>query len=294
MQESSNDPRLSLLSILDVERSRVKLSASHIVLLCGGKTAPLKNNPNDPDPPWQSLRDAINRTVITCHNAYEIFIPEDLKSWQADGIYKDLVTFETDLASICSLVVIVLETEGSIAELAAFSQLSELRNKIVALRSGRFSGDESFINLGILRYVSEHSNGSVKSYPWAIGRPGSITVEVVDDVISDIGDELDKLKKSEALNLEKGSHIAILICEIVSLFMALKESEIFGYLKAAGVNITSSALKSRLFLLEHFRLIRKQEYSGSIFYVQGSYGYHKITLKDKEDKALFRSVWKSA
>lgn len=276
MQEDFKDPRPILLSNIDFDKARVELSDAPIVLLCGGSVK-IKNNPDDTDPPLSSLRDAISRSNFS----YEIFRPEEITSWQADGVFKNLMTFETDLAAICTLVVIILESAGSLAELGAFSQLSELSEKIIAVRSSKFQNDRSFINLGILRYIAEKHKSSIKSYPWNIEDPSSITVELITDVVSDIQDELSKLKKTEVLNLKKSSHVIVLICEIIEYFIALKESEIHDYLDNVGVNISKDELKRKLFLLEEFKLIKKEEYSDSTFYMRSQETYHRLrfTLK---------------
>jgi hypothetical protein len=279
MQEDLQDPRSILLSNIDSAKSRVELSDTPIVLLCGGSVAPLKVNPDDDDPPIASLRDAISRT----NTAYEIFRPEEITSWQADGVFKNLMTFEADLASICSLVVIVLESPGSLAELGAFSQLPDLSKKIIVIRSSDFQDDTSFINLGILRYIAESHESSIKSYPWNILNPQSITEEMIDDVISDIKFELSELKKSEVFKPCQSSHIVVLICEIINYFTALKEHEIFEYLTIVGTKINKDELRCKLFLLEKFKLINKIGYSDSIFYMRSQEKYHRLRLTLKNE-----------
>lgn len=281
MASAPQDPRHPLISTIDIGTSRVEFSDSPIVLLCGGAVKE-KDRPEDVDPPIRSLRHAITRT----HTAYEIFRPEEITSWHFDGIFKNLMTFEADLASICSLVVIILESAGSLAELGAFSQLSDLSKKIIAIKSSKFNNDLSFINLGILRFISERHQSSVKIYPWDIGNPNSISAELISDVISDIGYELSVLPRSQVLKPSQGSHIVVLICEVIKLFSALKEQELLGYLSSLGVEITKDELKRKLFLLEEFRLIRKETYSDSTFYLRSNEAYHRLRLALKEGAIL--------
>ena len=279
MQEDLKDPRFRLLDNIDYSKCRVEFSSTPIVLLCGGTVAALKNSPEDSDPPIASLRDAISRRFPK----FELFMPEKIKSWQADGIFKNLMEFEADLASICSLVVIVLESAGSLAELGAFSQLPDLSKKIIAIRSNNFKDkdDDSFINLGILRYISENHRSSIKNYPWNIHNPKSIDSVIIDDVILDIEKELSN-KKSENLSLSKSSHIIVLICEIIYFFIALKEHEIYDYLTCIGVcNLSKDNLRKKLFLLKEFNLINKEEYSDSTFYMRSEEPYNKLRLTSK-------------
>lgn len=268
-----DDPRNIILTNLDITSCRIEFSSSPIVLLCGGKVKE-KERPGDPDPEISSFRHAI----ACAQTAYELFRPEEITNWQSDAVYKNLMDFEADLASICSLVVIVLESPGAIAELGAFSQLPDLSRKIIVIKSNKYTEAPSFINLGILRHIKEAQPTSVKTYPWDIESPTEISTEVVEDAISDIQDELSSLKKSEVFRINNQSHVVALICELISLFVALKESELHKYLSELGIVITKEKLRSKLFLLEKFCLVRREEYSDSTFYLNGRDSHHKLRL----------------
>jgi len=274
------DPRKIILSNLDIHSCRVEFTTAPIVLLCGGEVKE-KERPDDPAPPISSFRDALTRDNHS--SSFELFRPEEITNWQSDAIFKNLMEFEADLASICTLVVIILESPGSIAELGAFSQLPDLSKKIIVIKSNRFTDDNSFINLGILRYISKAHESSIKTYPWEIDEPRSITTEVIEDAIKDIQYELSILRKSEVFKLQNNSHVIVLICELVTLFVALKEKEILEYLTGIGVRITMPELRSKLFLLQRFNLIEKKEYSDSVFYLVGRDSFHKLRLVFKPE-----------
>jgi hypothetical protein len=280
MQEDLHDPRGKLLSNVNFSKCRVEFSKSPIVLLCGGKLPEPKAHPDDPDPPIKSLRHAIcNSNLLT---SYEIFRPEEITSWETK--FKDLMSFEKDLAAICSLVVIILESEGSLVELGAFSQLKDLSQKIIAIKSAKFDDEISFINLGVLRYIKERHKTSVKSFPWLKDEPQNISTQVVSDVIEEIGSEIDKLNKTENFELSKESHRIVLICEIIKHFVALKKTEIKKYLDDIDIIITDEELNGKLFLLEKFKLIKKLRYSDSAFYERTDENYHRIRLSLTTDK----------
>ncbi|RFC37257.1 MAG: hypothetical protein DID92_2727743322 [Candidatus Nitrotoga sp. SPKER] len=275
--QALQDPRPALLSAIDIEACKVEFSSTPIVLLCGGPVL-IKDHPDDPPPAIASLRHAITNT----DTSYEIFRPEEIESWLSDGIFKNLMNLEADLASICSLVVIILESAGSLAELGAFSQLPDLSKKIIAIRSNTFRDATSFINLGILRHLTEHEILSVKSYPWDIENPATISNEVVKDIILDIQDDLERLTKSLQLKLTNSSHVVVLICEIIKLFSALKEHEIHDYLVQVGVSITKEELKRKLFLLKEFKLIKNEVYGDATFFMRSNEKYHRLRMPMKK------------
>ena len=287
MSADELDPRLDLLKGLDPSACRVEYSKTPIVLLCGGQVK-CKVAPDGPDPTVSSLRHAITRL----HTDYEVFRPEEIDSWQSDAIFKDLMRFELELAAVCSLIIIILESEGAIAELGAFSQVPELGEKIIAVCPEKFKNANSFINFGILRFIAANNDSNVKSYPWTPNQnPFIVCDELVADVAADIQEELDKLPKTESLKVNRHSHILVLICEFLRLFSALKESEIAQYLKIFGADVTVDSLRGKLFLLQEFQLIKSQGYGGSDFYLCGKKSHHTLrlaTLSVTKPKDLLR------
>ena len=226
---------------------------------------------------------SLRHAVTKFHTAYEIFRPEEISSWHADGVFKNLMSFELELAAICSLVVIILESEGAIAELGAFSQFPELGDKLIAICPEHFRNATSFINLGILRFIVAKESTNVKSYPWDPKKvPFEIPQEIVEDAAADIQVELDKLQKTQILKVTHYSHVAVLVCELLRLFTALKESEILEYLNFLGAGVTRESLKGKLFLLTEFRLVKIQHYSDAHFYLRGNEPYHKLRLAPKD------------
>jgi hypothetical protein len=273
---SMDDPREKFLSQLDLNKCRVELSQSPIVLLCGGKVpfGPLANA--------RTLRHALTLRLPD----FEIFMPEEITNWSIDSRYKNLVDLEKDLASICTLVVIILESPGSIAELGVFSQIEEFKNKLTVFTSSKMDPN-SFINLGILRHIKSQNDTRVRKYPWIPEKATNFGEEFVDNVIADIAKELKQLNGSQKLNIQLGSHLAVAICTLLELFIALKENELISYLAIMGRSILPiNRLRGMLFLLEKFRLVREVEYSDSTFFVRGNEEFHNLRLASLTESKL--------
>ena len=255
-------------------------------LVCGGPVAPLKPFPDAPDPLVASLRDAITRQ----HTNFEVFRPEQIQDWHGDAVFKDLVGFERALAGICTLIVIILESPGSMVELGAFSQLPELAEKCIAICSSSFDEDISFINLGILRFLSAQNSSRVKNFPWDIDKPTGIEQVIVDDVVADISEELAKLPKSASLKFDNDSHCIVMLVELLRLFTALKEGELLDYLNICGYAVSSDNIKEKIFLLKSFNIIKTQKYSDPTFYLIGNEPFHKMRLASLDKTKLADSV----
>ncbi|RYH00399.1 MAG: hypothetical protein EON58_00270 [Alphaproteobacteria bacterium] len=274
MTTVAEDPRLPFLASLDLPSCRIEYAAAPIVLICGGRVPDPKPYADALDPPIASLRHAISNA----HPTFEVFCPEEIKNWHSDAVFKDLVSFERALASVCSLIVIILESAGSMVELGAFSQLTELADKSITICSNKFVEDDSFINLGILRFLAAKNPSRVKNYNWEPLQPQSITDEIVIDVVSDIQDELDRLPKTAILKSDQDSHCMVVISELLRLFAILKEHEIHDYLITCGYHISIDQLREKLFLLKFFRIVKTEKYSDATFYVSGSEQYHRLRL----------------
>lgn len=279
------DPRQRILADVDLEQSKVHFSKNPIVLLCGG-FVPEKEHADAEDPPIRSLRDAVKRKALQMAASPHIFRPEEIKSWHEDGVFRNLMDFEADLGSVCSLVVIAVESEGAIAELGAFSQLPDFNKKLIVFVPEEYAGASSFINLGILRHIKEKHGTGVKVYPWSPRFPGDISEDIVVDVIEDIASEILALQKTQSFNVNNNIHLIVLIYELLKLFVALKEKELIDSIKALGREVHRDDLRRKLFLLQEFRLVRKIEYSDSTFYACDDDTFHSLRLVLKSGIAV--------
>ncbi|UQS91023.1 retron St85 family effector protein [Pseudomonas chlororaphis subsp. piscium] len=275
------DPRQKILADIDLLESKILFSKNPIVLLCGG-SVPEKAYAEAPDPELASLRHAVTRR----YPPYEIFRPEEIKSWQEDGVFKNLMDYESDLASICSLIVIILESAGAIAELGAFSQLPDSSKKLVVIVAEKFADENSFINLGILKFIARDHEKGVKRYPWEITRPLDISEQMVEDVVDDINIELTNLNKTQKFNINSEIHLVVLIYELIKMFVALKESELIEAISGFGRVIHRDALRRKIFLLKHFRLVEVIGYSDATYFSSRDDSFHKIRFALKPDGAL--------
>jgi len=263
----------------DTTHLKVHYSSRPIVLLCGGFVKE-KSRPEDPEPLPQSLRHAVNYEALHSAPPFLLFQPEEIKHWAMDATFKNLMEFEKELASVSSIVVIILESAGAIAELSAFSQLPELNKKLIVFRSSHYGSEDSFIDLGVLRYIkADYGENKVKKYRWipsVDNQPAVIANNLPNDVLEDITDEVKELKKTSKFNKLYDTHIAALICELISIFTALRESELLTLLQNLNIDISRDELKRKIFILRHFTLIDTKEASSSIFYFKTDDEFHAV------------------
>src|SRR5580765_7916930 len=262
------DPRDIFVSRIDIAKTRLK-PFDGFLFLCGGATSVEAI-------PLRSVRHLIDRELTA--GRYADLIPrlklaEDIQDWFRDGMYKDLVTFEAHLAGLSSVIVLVLESAGSIAELGSFAVTDAIRERLLVLIGEVHYEQESFIRLGPIRRLENNSDKSVLVYDWHEARPlGGFTenpamleaeVGVIVGAIrefhkSDVGEKVFKFSEP--------SHVMLLICELCDLFGALSQREIKGYLARLNPESSHSDVDQYLFLLTKCELLRIKSKSHGRYY----------------------------
>ncbi len=119
----------------------------NIIFLCGGKV----KNGSQPKSLRHKILDEIARTRPALRDT--ISLAEDVFDQFDHTTYSDLLSFEKDLANLCSITIVIPESAGSIAELGAFSVLENVSDKIVVVLEESHYDQKSFIRRGPVKFV---------------------------------------------------------------------------------------------------------------------------------------------
>jgi len=93
---------------------------------------------------------------------YELFYPEDLFQELLYGHnHQDLITLENVLAEGVDVIILVIESYGSVAELGAFASNDKLRKKLLCVVDKKYKKTKSFINYGPLRLLKDKREGYI-------------------------------------------------------------------------------------------------------------------------------------
>ena len=252
----SNDPREIFLTSIALDKSRVNLDPP-IVFLFGGKLSNSEEN----------VRSILHQYIKQNQESLfeSIVMPDDFQDWLHDSNYPDLLTFESDLAQTSSLIIIALESPGSIAELGAFSVNVKLKNKINLILCEHHKDQKSFITQGPLRQIPDsniysynYDRNSVKS---------TFDVNFLQDLVENIQCFLSGTKKTEEFDISNNGHIAFLIYDLLLIFKALNITEICSYLDRLNCNREPKEIKRLLYLLQKLSLIKISRYGNVNFYL---------------------------
>jgi len=244
-----DDKRKDHLAQISLEKSRVDLS-SPIIFLCGGLV-------NVKEVESTSIRDAFLSYVSAkgCKTADQITLAENFKDWIHDSVYKDLLDFENDIAHISSLIVIILESPGALAELGLFVRNHSLNKKLIIFVNDEHYNADSFISLGPLRYLEAIEKRNVCAYPWDLNNIDESLQESLPEMHDDLLSTMSCLDNTEVFDIDNEGHISFVLYEFIRLFKALKLSEIESYSKEIGIDLKRDKVRRLLFLLQKFELI---------------------------------------
>ncbi len=271
-----DDKRIDSLESIVLENSRVILTQP-IIFLCGGQV-----DVKSPAP--LSVRGALIEYLhsVGCSLSDGIMLAEDFKDWTHDAIYRDLLIFESDIAHISSLIVIILESPGALAELGLFVKNKSLKNKILVFIEQKHYEQNSFIRLGPLKYLEELKEASVCAYPWDDENLQISLRPSLKDMREDILSAICSQDKSEAFSKDNEGHQSFALYELIKTFRALKLSEIENYAQKLEIPISREKLKRLLFLLKKFNLIDSKK-RGHIEYYYAKADIKKIDFGGKFD-----------
>lgn len=239
-----------------------------IYFLCGGPIDVREARPT-------SLRDAIYRSLASDRAIEErIRLAEHYKDWSADGVYADLIEFERHLAELSSVIVLVLESPGAIAELGLFASSQQFSEKLLLFVASSHYGDTSFIRLGPVKYLEEVYKNPAHYDAWlkdaGAGRlvfDAEFADTLADDFRNAVSSRLNKPSHEHAFDRGNWLHRSLLTCELVNLMSALTVGEIRGFLKDFGIELSQAALRQKLFLLVKIGLLKIEPSGDQRFYV---------------------------
>ena len=161
---------------------------------------------------------------------------------------------ESDLAALSDLVVIIVESPGTFAELGAFSHVEALRKKLLPIVDLQYKGANSFINTGPIRWIDEESD--YRPTIWA--RHNQI-LECASELESRI-DTIPKPKSTKVSDLAKSrKHLLFFLCDLVGV-IAPTTVEAIGYFMeriAPSVPIAELEITLLVGLAEAMGLLRK-------------------------------------
>jgi len=218
---------------------------------------------------------------------------ETFKDYFKENAYPDLLIFEEEIANLASLVLIFLESPGSLVELGMFCTKPDFFKKLLIIApQEEVSGEDSFIYLGPLENIRKKEPTAVEIYPWP-----KININYEKNYLNDlclaIKSKLSCLPKKVEFNFENSGHIALLIAEIIRISYPIILHEIEYVLMALKIELKLSEITRHIYLLNKLELIKSLFYSSSRYYYSTQpehsiFSFGKLSTGNSFDENMIR------
>jgi hypothetical protein len=214
--------RERLIAYLRSERYRFR-RLKPVVFLCGGANSVRRD----------ALRDYLRRHRSDVAPFYAERVWERIASRDGHGALK----MESDLAALADLVVIVVESPGTFAELGAFSLAEPLRRKLLPIVDIEYKGSGSFVVTGPLRWIDHESDFRPTIYT-----PLKYILESVDE----IEERIDRIPKSRTTRIAdltvSPKHLLFFLCDLIGVIHPATVSTVEYYFKRIASDVPDAVV----------------------------------------------------
>lgn len=252
------DPRPYFVKLIELNKCRV-LFEPPLIFICGGPVD-VKATGN------HSIRNMFMNIsgAMGADDNHDFILAENFKDWQT--AYSNLSDFENDIAFISSLVVVFLESEGSLTEFGMFFANEILRKKMVAVVHEEHYESESFIKFGLLNPLQDLDEGLVRVYEIDHLNIDTVKKEEVEGIVQDIVDQSSQADKSAMFDKVERGHFIFMVFQLADLFIAVTLPELESFLVQLGISRSRKEIKSAIYILQKFGLMGERRKSAQVFY----------------------------
>lgn len=248
----------------DLDKARLRIQPPRKTLfLCGGVIGGTDAA--------ESLRDYLFRIrSIESELPATVVLAEAANQLYRDTTYGDLISFEEDIARIASVVLVIAESPGSLAELGAFASNDTIRKALrVIVRDNHWS-QESFIRFGPLQRVYAANDTHVGVYPWTINDAGHVDVAEAETHYPAISEfihrQLGDVDNSTVFPTDVETQLFYIIYWIIFLGMAISFWSIVTVAQELVPNLQPKVIKNKLYCMMTAGWIGRKTYSHKTYY----------------------------
>ena len=243
-----------------------------VVLLCGG---PL--DVKSPTP--TSLREAFTRVAQkSSFPKHTSLLPEQLDAFFPRGGYRDILTFEFDIAQISDLIILFTESFGSAAELGAFAISPEIAPRLLVFIDDYYYGHDLFIKLGPIRSLeNDYGDAAIcvlDRHDINISRIENIAglnISIfAERIIAAFSARIKQTRSRTTFNRTSPGHIIKFTVGLIQHYGALTLDEIDVFLYSLEIRIPLNRLSDMLLCAEFAGWILKEKFGINNYYIAKS------------------------
>lgn len=277
-----------------------------VMFLCGGEISDLKERVP------KSIRDAFLKIADNPPlRKRRLVQAEDIGIFYlARAAYRDFLHFETDLAQIAELVVIICESSGSLAELGAFSMVTEIAERLFVVIRDKHYIASSFVRLGpLLSLQNAYGEDTIfvlddEDINIIDNKPDKIDISKLRERLSGpLSVRIERLRDPTTFNEHKSGHIIKLIVGCIQEWGALTIPEIEELLFEFRVLKSQAEISAYLLCAEAVSWIKEEKKGLQTYYFAlplskdaASFSYRPTAPETKKAirRKTIRDHWRQA
>lgn len=206
---------------------------------------------------------------------HKVILAERLVSLLHGDDFDDLLQFEVYIAALCAVILIFVESPGSIAELGSFSVMPKISEKMLVVIEQTYETNDSpsFIFLGPLASLRRRREESVQIFPLTApdGDGNKVLNEDLlreswEDIERAIYDSMDRPVHEALFDPADIAHQMVAVAAAIDLSLAMKLNEVERFLASHGIELGTKSVNRILRMLERFGLITSKTYGNLTYY----------------------------
>lgn len=242
---------------LNLEGVRVS-RPSRFMFLCGGYIS------KEADARPANLRDYLCR-VRSISNRFDIVLAEKATQLYRDSDYSDLISFEEDIARIASVVLVIAESPGSLAELGAFTANDTIRNALRVVIQEEHEVAESFVRYGPIERIKKAKRSNLAVYPWKNHANGTLNIRSARPhyrhIVKFLKEHVTSVPVSTTYDKLGEAQIFYVIYWIIHLCLAVTVTALYSYVKLIFNDVTDDEIRRKLYCMQLAGWIERRPYS---------------------------------
>lgn len=248
----------------DLELSEVRVHRpSKFVFLCGGFIS------QDNRARAQNLRDYLYR-VRGLSARYNVVLAELATQLYRDGGYTDLISFEEDIARIASVVLVIAESAGSLAELGAFTANETIQKSLRVVIREHFEQSESFVRFGPVERIRRARRANIAVYPWLTHSNGTLNVKSTQphyrEIVRFVHDHFAAVPASTSFEKLGEAQLFYIIYWIIHLSLAVSSTVLNSYVRQIVPSATDEAIWRKLYCMKLAGWVAQLAYSSEEYF----------------------------
>lgn len=247
----------------DIEKDSIKfVRPRKFVFLCGGVLDPSSSQ-------YISVRDFFIKRKVLEGISVDYVLAESANKLYENTKYKDLISFEEDVAKIAAIILVITESPGSLAELGAFASYEPLKSNLRLIVDAKHETDKSFIRDGPIRRLQQRNTSRVGFFDWHHGTDGYLLPEVVKhevDMSSFIFLHVKSVSASQSWADHKDLAPFSLLLWIIYVAQVISFELLLRCAKSIDENLQKNDIINKLYCLQLAKWIVRKTYSNKVYF----------------------------